>query len=662
MSQAGSFISGSGPGSGTVKTLTGNTEGAVPPNGAGNIDVVGNGTTTTVVGDPGTNTLTINTTGAVAASFPTDSNTAIPSGGALTIHGGHDINTSGAGSTVTINLNNAITLGDLTPIAAGSPAMTAVTGDVDIEAGNLNLPLTNTGGTQGVITIGAGSPSGAMRIHNYNPNSAYNNNNIFIGNTAGNFTLSTPANANVGVGSSCFISLTTGHDSVAFGYAALASSTADVGNTAIGCNSCALLNGGSFNTVLGFETLGNGSASLSGSYNLLAGYQAGINYTTSESNNIIFGSPGTIGQSNALVIGNGTGTGTQQLSSATIAGIYGSTVGATNAAVFIDSTGLLGTVGGSGGSGIVTIDGNTASVTGSTVTIEATESSGGFTGSGTTMTLTFTQGTQNTFVGGFSGNLGASPTGSFNSGFGFNSLGSITTSSENSAFGRYALATLSGGSGDNTAVGYSAIQQLTSGVQNTVVGSRSFANAVTSSDCTILGYSSGSSYTGAEFNNIIIGASVAGTTGESNVTRIGNTSTDNVFITGIHGVTVTGTAVLCDTNGQLGTVVSSERYKENIEDMGISSDHIYDLRPVAFTYKKDELKTLQYGLIAEQVQQIMPSLVLYGQDGRPQAVKYQDLPVLLLNELQKQQKIIDKLSKKVSLLEEELYKWDNKMF
>lgn len=57
MSQIISYIQNSGPG-GFVQTLTGNSGGAVPPT-AGNINVEGDGTTITVVGNPGTSTLTI---------------------------------------------------------------------------------------------------------------------------------------------------------------------------------------------------------------------------------------------------------------------------------------------------------------------------------------------------------------------------------------------------------------------------------------------------------------------------------------------------------------------------------------------------------------------------------------------------------------------------
>lgn len=58
MSQAGTFEAGN-PGIADVQTLTGNTGGAVGPDGAGNINVVGDGDFITIAGNAGTNTLTV---------------------------------------------------------------------------------------------------------------------------------------------------------------------------------------------------------------------------------------------------------------------------------------------------------------------------------------------------------------------------------------------------------------------------------------------------------------------------------------------------------------------------------------------------------------------------------------------------------------------------
>lgn len=88
---------------------------------------------------------------------------------------------------------------------------------------------------------------------------------------------------------------------------------------------------------------------------------------------------------------------------------------------------------------------------------------------------------------------------------------------------------------------------------------------------------------------------------------------------------------------------SSERYKDDIEDLGHESDDIYLLEPKSFIYKEHPFSTRSIGLIAEEVDRIIPSLVVYDQEGRPDAVKYHELPVLLLNELIKLRNRVDEL-------------------
>jgi hypothetical protein len=102
MSQAGVFPTAILPPGTVVETLTGNTGGAVGPNGSDNINIVGDGTTIEVTGNPGTNTLTISSLSTGANSFPTDSGTATPIAGVLNIHGGMGIEVTGTSNTVTI--------------------------------------------------------------------------------------------------------------------------------------------------------------------------------------------------------------------------------------------------------------------------------------------------------------------------------------------------------------------------------------------------------------------------------------------------------------------------------------------------------------------------------------------------------------------------------
>jgi hypothetical protein len=132
-------------------------------------------------------------------------------------------------------------------------------------------------------------------------------------------------------------------------------------------------------------------------------------------------------------------------------------------------------------------------------------------------------------------------------------------------------------------------------------------------------------------------------------------SQTHAFMAGVYGVYVGSTnhAVYVDDNGQLGQLPSSRRYKEEIADIGERSDALLELRPVSFRYrKKGKLgaRPLQFGLIAEEVAEIFPELVIYGSDGRPQTVRYNFLSSLLLSELKKQQQRLEELEAEVAHL------------
>jgi hypothetical protein len=203
-------------------------------------------------------------------------------------------------------------------------------------------------------------------------------------------------------------------------------------------------------------------------------------------------------------------------------------------------------------------------------------------------------------------------------------------------------------------------------IENTSVGANSLLNATGANfNCAFgygtltqgdgnynlaVGYNAGSNYTTTESSNIILNS--PGIVSESNTLRIGSgTGTGNQqlqssYISGIAGVTVANSsAVLINTTtGQLGTISSSLRSKENVRDMEDNSTPILDLRPVNFNYKTDDSSCEQWGLIAEEVHQVFPSLVVCDEKGDPSSVRYHDLPVILLNE-------IKKLNKRIEILE-----------
>jgi hypothetical protein len=154
-----------------------------------------------------------------------------------------------------------------------------------------------------------------------------------------------------------------------------------------------------------------------------------------------------------------------------------------------------------------------------------------------------------------------------------------------------------------------------------------------------------------------------GTSTDNGVIRIGTSGTQgSFFAAGISGVTTglnNAVPVVIDSNGQLGTISSSRRFKEDIHDMGEASEGLMRLRPVTFRYQKafaDGSKPLQYGLVAEEVAEVYPDLVTHSADGQIETVKYQVLDSMLLNEVQKQQGLIRQQQMEIDGLKEELEK------
>lgn len=172
------------------------------------------------------------------------------------------------------------------------------------------------------------------------------------------------------------------------------------------------------------------------------------------------------------------------------------------------------------------------------------------------------------------------------------------------------------------------------GVNNTALGYNAlYAN--TGSNNIAIGAGAGMNFTLGS-NNIAIGN--AGVAGQSGTIHIGTSSQKKTFITGIyHNSSVSGLAIVINSDGELGTVSSSKRFKTGIEPMGMTTAKLQQLRPVTFQYEADPRGTLRYGLIAEEVAKVYPELVVRDKSGRIDGIRYDELSPMLLNELQKQQ-------------------------
>ena len=101
--------------------------------------------------------------------------------------------------------------------------------------------------------------------------------------------------------------------------------------------------------------------------------------------------------------------------------------------------------------------------------------------------------------------------------------------------------------------------------------------------------------------------------------------------------------VIVDSNGRLGTVPSSARYKDNIQPMAKSSEAILSLKPVSFRYKKDLYPEAipQFGLVAEDVAKVDPDLVARDEKGDPYSVRYDAVNAMLLNEFLKEHRKVE---------------------
>jgi hypothetical protein len=265
----------------------------------------------------------------------------------------------------------------------------------------------------------------------------------------------------------------------------------------------------------------------------------------------------------------------------------------------------------------------------------------------------------------------------------------------------------SGGAGTadfNTAVGGFALQANVDGTRNTAVGAGALESMLGGDDNTAVGELAGGSYTGTESNNICIGSGTGGTAGESNAIRIGDASTSGgidvvntsvlanaitigpsmstqgitiltllgfgsvsianglqttngastCFVGGIFNQTpAAGShAVVVGPNNQLAdATLSSRRFKKDIASIDKLSEGILALRPVTFHWKNDNTNEPEFGLVAEEVADVNLDWITRNPQGEISGVRYETIPILLLNEFLKEHKKVEEQQANIAKLE-----------
>jgi hypothetical protein len=279
--------------------------------------------------------------------------------------------------------------------------------------------------------------------------------------------------------------------------------------------------------------------------------------------------------------------------------------------------------------------------------------------------LSNTTGVANTANGAFA--LFSNVGGSSNTALGDLALLDNITGSGHTAVGFQALqhntaaaALAPDGLGSNTAVGINALMTNTSGAGNTAVGSFALFSNDTGFANTAIGASAGALTTGS--GNICIGAGVNGAAGENSTIRIGDNLPDTqgdsaCYIGGIYNQFIdpaTDTIVGIDADGKLGTAVpSSRRFKRDIKPIAEASEAILRLKPVAFHYKGDAKNTPCFGLIAEEVAEVNPDLVVRNKKGELWTVRYEQINAMLLNEFLKQHRKVEEQEATITQLKKD---------
>ena len=224
-------------------------------------------------------------------------------------------------STNNVSANSLKTTGASVNVSAASPPTTnqiLVATSATTSTWQSSINITNETLNGNIIFANQVSTSttgnivkGSVRfLHNFGGAGG----SLYLGENAGNFTLTglnntglgasslssiTSGTLNVGCGINTLQNTTSGINNCAFGAISLQNNIIGNNNTGIGSQAFTLVTG-SNNTGLGAFA---GQNLLGGSGNLLCGTSSGINYTGTESNNLILLNNGTVGENNVIRIG-----------------------------------------------------------------------------------------------------------------------------------------------------------------------------------------------------------------------------------------------------------------------------------------------------------------------------------------------------------------------
>ena len=557
--------------------------------------------------------------------------------------------------------------------AAGSPRPLGTAGDISAVTAGAGL---TGGGTSGPVSLAVDFAATQQRVTGTCPSgqlmTAVNQNGTVtcqsVTGAGGGDIASVVAGAGLTGGA------TTGDATLAVSFSGtgITSSAARAdhwhqlaGNQNVGTGNSVLTNNtGSNNTALGFQAIamgtGNGSdntavgnqalhLNTTGGFSVAVGSRALFNNTTGGGNTAVGADAQRLGTSGSWNTAIGEKALEANLSN------YNTAVG--NRASWRNTTGVYNTAVGALAAQATTTGGYNVAI--GPVALYANTTGGGNVAVGAEALYTNVTGEKNTVVGEKALYTG---TGSFNVAVGNRAMAATTTGASNTAVGTNTLDANSTGDA-NVAVGTGALGGSTTASNNTAVGAGALSEATAGGDNIGVGFNAGLGLTTGT-GNIYVGG-LAGSGGESNTIRVGTAQT-SAYMAGISGQTsASGVAVFVNGSGKLGTATSSRKFKEDIAGLGEGViGRLQALRPVSFVYKPafdDGSHQLQYGLIAEEVAEVFPELVVRDGHGEVQTVRYHFLAPLLLAEVQRLERERAELAAAVAAQSDELRRLRSEM-
>ena len=292
----------------------------------------------------------------------------------------------------------------------------------------------------------------------------------------------------------------------------------------------------------------------------------------------------------------------------------------------------------------------------------------GYTGAGGIMSnnvcvgdssLTYnTTGGANVAVGGSA--LLSNTSGNYTTAIGYQALYSQNTASNNVSVG-YQCGYSTNTGANNAFLGYQAGYGTTSGYQCTALGAFALKANVTNLNCVAVGYeallaSTGNSNTAlgkgagsaitTGYGHTIIGA-YSGNQGGLDIRTAGNhivlsdgdgspraywNNSGRPFFPDLGSDAGTNTVKFNTGTGRLSYDTSSARYKDNIRDSVYGLSHVMQMRSTQFEYKEGGRSDV--GLIAEELQPIVPELVGINKEGQADSVSYDRMVSVLVKAIQ----------------------------